>query len=139
MGAVFNVDYSFEWSQWTIESQLELHEESYTHKMLCDYSTHMCFKNLDYKLGFQPKKFIYNEHFTKDGKNVWEMEANFNQRPFVAKLNTPYLVPLFKYLTTPRSFFSTYINQYKMTYKSDNAEVTKELEFTMTDNMIEYG
>jgi len=42
--AVFNVDYSFEWSQWTIESQLELHEESYTHKMLCDYSTHMCFK-----------------------------------------------------------------------------------------------
>lgn len=100
--AVFNVDYSFEWSQWTIESQLELHEESYTHKMLCDYSTHMCFKNLDYKLDFQPKKFIYNEHFTKDGKNVWEMEANFNQRPFVAKLNTPYLVPLFKYLTTPR-------------------------------------
>ena len=33
----------------------------------------------------------------------------------------------------------TYNNQYKMTYKSDNAEVTKELEFTMTDNMIEYG
>lgn len=107
------------------------------------------------------------------------MQANFNQRPFMAKLNTPYLVPLFKYLTTPRSFLSTFMNplpvllspfevslnvdrsltltsnidmhkssveivptynnQYKMTYKSDKAEVNKELEFTMTDNMIEYG
>ena len=100
--AVFNVDYSFAWSQWTIESQLELHEESYARKMLCDYSTHICFNNLDYKLDFQPKKFIYDEKFIKDGKNVWEMQANFNQRPFMAKLNTPYLVPLFKYLTTPR-------------------------------------
>ena len=33
----------------------------------------------------------------------------------------------------------TYNNKYKMTYKSDSVEVTKELEFTMTDNMIEYG
>merc|ERR1712045_151036 len=177
--AVFNMDYDFEWSHWTVESQLELHEDSYTHKMLCDFSTHMCFKNLDYKLNFQPAKFLFNEQFTKDGKNVWQMEANFNQRPFVAKLNTPYLVPFYKYMTTPRSFFSTFMNplpvllspfevtlnvdqslsltsnidmhkssveivpaynnQYKMTFKRDGIEVTKALEFTMTDNMIEYG
>merc|ERR1712051_663433 len=108
--AVFNVDYSFEWSQWTMDYQLELHEDSYTHKMLCDFSTHMCFKNLDYKLNFQPAKFMYDEQFTQDGKNVWQMEANFNQRPFVAKLNTPYLVPFYKYMTTPRSFFSSFMN-----------------------------
>merc|ERR1711983_516927 len=156
-----------------VESQLELHEDSYTHKMLCDFSTHMCFKNLDYKLNFQPAKFLIDEQFTKDGKNVWQMEANFNQRPFVAKLNTPYLVPFYKYMTTPRSFFSTFMNplpvllspfevslkvdqspyltsnidmhkssveivpaynnQYKMTFKRDGIEVTKALEFTMTD------
>lgn len=32
-----------------------------------------------------------------------------------------------------------YNNQYKMTFKRDGIEVTKALEFTMTDNMIEYG
>ena len=26
-----------------------------------------------------------------------------------------------------------------MTFKGDNVHVTKEIEFTMTDNMIEYG
>ena len=100
--AMFNSDYSFEWNQWTLEQQLELHEDSYTHKILCDYSTHMCFKNLDYKLNFQPAKFIFDEQFTKDGKNVWEMEFNFNKRPFMARLNTPYIVPFYKYMTTPR-------------------------------------
>jgi len=177
--AVFNVDYSFDWSEWNMDSQLELHEDSYTHRMLCDYSTHLCFKNLNYKLNFQPAKLMIDEHFTKDGKNVWEMRANFNQRPFTAKLNTPYIVPFYKYMTTPRSFFSTfmnplpvllspfevslnvdrslsmtsnidmhkssveiaptYSNKYMMTFKGDNVHVTKEIEFTMTDNMIEYG
>merc|ERR1739838_981217 len=160
--AVFNVDYSFEWSQWTMDYQLELHEDSYTHKMLCDFSTHMCFKNLDYKLNFQPAKFMYDEQFTKDGKNVWQMEANFNQRPFVAKLNTPYLVPFYKYMTTPRSFFSSFMNplpvllspfevilnvdqSLSLTSNIDMHKTSVEIvpaynnQFKMTDNMIEYG
>ena len=33
----------------------------------------------------------------------------------------------------------TYSNKYMMTFKGDNVHVTKEIEFTMTDNMIEYG
>merc|ERR1712147_42429 len=133
--AVFNVDYSFASSQWTIESQLELHEESYARKMLCDYSTHICFNNLDYKLDFQPKKFIYDEKFTKDGKNVWEMQANFNQRPFMAKLNTPYLVPLFKYLTTPRSFLSTFMNPLPVLLSPFEVSLNVDRSLTLTSNI----
>merc|ERR1719336_1295514 len=54
----------------TFESEYNLNEKSMTHRMLCDYSTHLCFKNLKESFMYNPKTYNMDHTITKDTKNV---------------------------------------------------------------------
>merc|ERR1711884_964779 len=61
----------------TFESEYNLNEKSMTHRMLCDYSTHLCFKNLKESFMYNPKTYNMDHTITKDTKNVLDFHTKF--------------------------------------------------------------
>ena len=94
----------------TLDWMINFKDESFVHQKMCDFSTHLCFKNFNYKLQVKPNivKYIpvsYNvDHtVTKDNKNVLDFQTRFQGEQLKSiSMDTPYLVPFWKYITTPR-------------------------------------
>ena len=87
----------------TFEAEYTLNEKSMTHRMLCDYSTHLCFKNLKESFMFNPKTYDMDHTITKDTKNVLDFHTKFENGKLKSFIwNTPYLVPFYRYMTTRR-------------------------------------
>merc|ERR1711933_319923 len=92
-----------------------LNEKSMTHRMLCDYSTHLCFKNLKESFMYNPKTYNMDHTITKDTKNVLDFHTKFENGKLKSFIwNTPYLVPFYRYMTTRRSLFNRYFNPMPM-------------------------
>jgi len=99
----------------TFESEYNLNEKSMTHRMLCDYSTHLCFKNLKESFMYNPKTYNMDHTITKDTKNVLDFHTKFENGKLKSFIwNTPYLVPFYRYMTTRRSLFNRYFNPMPM-------------------------
>merc|ERR1712186_269451 len=115
----------------TFEAEYTLNEKSMTHRMLCDYSTHLCFKNLKESFMFSPKTYNMDHTITKDTKNVLDFHTKFENGKLKSFIwNTPYLVPFYRYMTTRRSLFNRYFNPMPMLLtpfevKVDVAGITK--------------
>merc|ERR1712218_381187 len=115
----------------TFEAEYTLNEKSMTHRMLCDYSTHLCFKNLKESFMFNPKTYNMDHTITKDTKNVLDFHTKFENGKLKSFIwNTPYLVPFYRYMTTRRSLFNRYFNPMPMLLtpfevKVDVAGITK--------------
>merc|ERR1712079_169822 len=87
----------------TFEAEYTLNEKSMTHRILCDYSTHLCFKNLKESFMFNPKTYNMDHTITKDTKNVLDFHTKFENGKLKSFIwNTPYLVPFYRYMTTRR-------------------------------------
>merc|ERR1712079_417087 len=87
----------------TFEAEYTRNEKSMTHRMLCDYSTHLCFKNLKESFMFNPKTYDMDHTITKDTKNVLDFHTKFENGKLKSFIwNTPYLVPFYRYMTTRR-------------------------------------
>merc|ERR1712241_1000681 len=70
--------------------------------------THLCFMNLNYYLEVNPGSYKLDHTITRDDTSMLELHLNFKEGPYTLRMNAPYLVPLYKYLTTPTSIFSTF-------------------------------
>jgi len=55
-----------------------------------------------------PGSYKLDHTITRDDTNMLELHLNFKEGPYTLRMNAPYLVPLYKYLTTPTSIFSTF-------------------------------
>ena len=108
MMALFTVDYKLDTALSTLESQVTLNEKFFLHAALCRYSTHLCFMNLNYYLEVNPGSYKLDHTITRDDTSMLELHLNFKEGPYTLRMNAPYLVPLYKYLTTPTSIFSTF-------------------------------
>merc|ERR1712218_481591 len=74
----------------TFEAEYTLNEKSMTHRMLCDYSTHLCFKNLKESFMFNPKTYDMDHTITKDTKNVLDFHTKFENGKLKSFIwNTP--------------------------------------------------
>merc|ERR1712073_249493 len=81
----------------TFEAEYTLNEKSMTHRMLCDYSTHLCFKNLKESFMFNLKTYNMDHTITKDTKNVVDFHTKFENGKLKSFVwNTPYLVPFYR-------------------------------------------
>merc|ERR1711992_326991 len=94
MMALFTVDYKLDTALSTLESQVTLNEKFFLHAALC-------LMNLNYYLEVNPGSYKLDHTITRDDTSMLELHLNFKEGPYTLRMNAPYLVPLYKYLTTP--------------------------------------
>ena len=87
----------------TMKPTLHLHEDSYLHKELCEFSSYTCFQDLvgDVNVGVVANsKRQMNTKITvhKDSEEIYYLEVSNKGFPYKFIFKSPYVVPFFKYM-----------------------------------------
>ena len=87
----------------TMKPTLHLHEDSYLHKELCEFSSYTCFQDLvgDVNVGVVANsKRQINTKITvhKDSEEIYYLEVSNKGFPYKFIFKSPYVVPFFKYM-----------------------------------------